>query len=99
MQIIRANHLHVKEKIGKETFCRQQEEGGNKSIIIVGDHAECPQCHRMGRVVWVSKDGVTVGIQCPASHTLTNRPDSRFGTLARPQSKTSRKMVFITEIK
>jgi hypothetical protein len=91
--------LHVEKEIWKEIICGQQEEGGNKNIINVGDHAECPECNRMGQVVWVSKDGKTAGIQCPASHRLTNRPDSRFGTTARPQSKTSRHMVFMTEIK
>ncbi|MGB9925461.1 MAG: hypothetical protein ACPLIG_02210 [Candidatus Bathyarchaeales archaeon] len=29
---------------------------------------EMPQCARMGRIVWVSHDGKTAGIQCPASH-------------------------------
>ena len=99
MQIIRANHLHVEKEIWKENLRRQQEEGGGKNIISVGDHAKCPECHRIGRVVWVSEDGKTEGIQCPASHRLTNRPSSRFGTFARPQSKNSRNMVFITEIK
>jgi hypothetical protein len=99
MQIIRANHLHVEKESWKEILCRQQKEGGNKNIINVGDHADCPECHRIGRVVWVSKDGKTEGIQCPASHRLTNRPNSRFGAVARPRSKTSRNMVFITEIK
>ena len=99
MQIIRANHLHVKKESWKEILRRQQEEGGNKNIVSIGDHAECPQCNRMGHVVWVSKDGKTSGIQCSASHRLTNRPDSRFGTVERPQSKTNRNMVFITESK
>jgi hypothetical protein len=99
MQIIRANHLHVKKESWKEILCRQQEEGGNKNIVHVGDHAECPECYRMGHVVWVSKDGKTAGIQCPANHRLTSRPASRFGTVERPQSKTSRNMVFITEIR
>jgi hypothetical protein len=99
MQIVRVNHLHVEKESWKEILCRQQEEGGNQNIVNVGDHVKCPKCSRIGRVVWVSKDGETVGIQCPASHRLTSRPASRFGTVARPQSKTSRNMVFITEIK
>ncbi len=99
MQIIRANHLYVKKENWKENLCRQQEEGGNKNIVNVGDHAECPECKRIGRVVWVSKDGKTAGIQCSASHRQTSRPASRFGTLNRPQSKTSKNMVFIMENK
>ena len=68
-------------------------------MIKVGDLAKCPECNRMGRVVWVSKDGATAGIQCPANHCQTSRPASKFGTVARPRSKNSRNMVFITEIK
>jgi hypothetical protein len=97
MQIIRANHLPVKKESWKENLCRHQEEGGSKNITSVGDRAKCPECKRMGYIVWVSKDGKTEGIQCPASHRQRNRPDSRFGTLNRPQSKNSRNMVFITE--
>jgi len=99
MQIICANHLHVKKENWKEILCRQQEEGGNENIAKIGDYAKCPECSRIGRVVWISKDGVSAGIQCPASHRLTSRPASRFGTIARPRSKNSRNMVFIMEIK
>ena len=99
MQVIRANHLHIEKEVKDEIFRRHQEEGGNKNIVNVGDHTKCPECNRISRVVWISKDGETAGIQCPASHRLTSRPDSRLGTLKRPQSKTSRNMVFITEIK
>jgi len=53
----------------------------------------------MGRVVWISKDGVAAGIQCSANHRQTSRPASKFGTVARPRSKNIRNMVFITEIK
>jgi hypothetical protein len=67
-------------------------------MTTVGEHMKCPECNRMGRVVWVSTDGQTAGIQCPASHRQANRPDSKLGTLKRPQSKTSRNMVFITDI-
>jgi hypothetical protein len=99
MQIIRANHLHAKKKNWKEILCRQQEEGGNKNIVNVGDHAKCPQCTRIGRVVWLSQDGQTAGIQCPATHRQMNRPDSRLGSNARPQSKPSKNMVFLMAIK
>jgi hypothetical protein len=99
MQILRANNLHVEKENREKDFRKHQEEGGNKNIINVGDQANCPECKRTGRVVWVSKDGKTAGIQCPASHRMTNRPVSRFGTLERPQSKASRNMVFMMEIK
>jgi len=67
-------------------------------MIKVGDHVGCPECNKMSRVVWLSADGTRVGIQCAASHHLTNRQESRFGTLARPKSKSSRNMVFITNV-
>ncbi|MBT0159914.1 hypothetical protein G4O51_08010 [Candidatus Bathyarchaeota archaeon A05DMB-2] len=99
MQIIRANHLHIKKESWKEILRRQQEERGNKNIIKVGDCAEGPECSRMGRIVWISKDGKKAGIQYPASHRLTSRPASRLGIVEHPQSKTSKNMVFITENK
>ena len=98
MQIIRANHLHVKKEKWKETLRRQQEEGGNKKIVIIGDHAKCPQCDRMGHVVWVSQDGKTAGIKCSATHSQMNRPNSRLGSNDRPQSKSSKNMVFLMDI-
>ena len=68
-------------------------------MVAVGDHAKCPECNRIGRVVWVSKDGKKEGIRCPASHCQASRPDSMFGSTARPRTKSSRNMVFITEIR
>ena len=68
-------------------------------IVNVGDYAKCPECNRVGRVVWISKDGKTAGIKCPAVHRQTSRPDSRLGSLKRNPSKASRNMVFITKIK
>jgi hypothetical protein len=99
MQIFRATHLHGKKEIGKEAVCRQQEEGGEQKIVNVGDHTKCPQCDKMGRIVWISQDRKTAGIQCPATHHQMNRPDSRFGSNARPQSKANKNMVFLVEIK
>jgi hypothetical protein len=99
MQIICANHLPVKKKSWKEILRRQQEEGGNKNIVNLGDHTKCPQCARIGRVVWVSHDGKTAGIQCSASHRQMSRPDSRLGSNNRPHSKTDKNMVFLMDIK
>ena len=98
MQIIRATHLHGKKEIEQEIVCRQQEEGGTQEIVNVGDHTKCPQCDKIGRVVWISEDRKTAGIQCPASHHQIDRPDSRFGSNARPQSKANKNMVFLVEI-
>jgi hypothetical protein len=99
MQIIRADYLHVKKEIWKEIVRGQQEEGGKQNIVKVGDHTKCPQCDKIGRIVWISEDKKTAGIQCPASHHQMNRPNSRFGSNARPQSKANKNMVFLVEIK
>ncbi len=52
----------------------------------------------MSHVVWMSKDGKTAGIQCPASHSQMSRPSSLMGSKARPQSKAGRNMVFLVGI-
>jgi hypothetical protein len=99
MQNIRANQLHFKKETSKEIVCGQQEEGGSKNIVNLGDHTKCPQCDRIGRVVWISQDKKTAGIQCPATHHQMNRPNSRLGSNARPQSKANKNTVFLVEIK
>jgi len=53
----------------------------------------------MGRIVWVSQDGKTAGIQCSASHRQMSRPVSKLGSNARPQSKADKNMVFLLKIK
>ena len=53
----------------------------------------------MGRVVWVSKDGKTAGVQCSAVHSQLSRPSSEMGSKARPLSKAGKNMIFIIEIK
>jgi hypothetical protein len=67
-------------------------------MVKIGDHAQCPQCNEIGRVVWVSQDGKRAGIQCPGNHTQMSRGYSKLGSTARPQTKRMRKMVFLIEI-
>lgn len=66
--------------------------------INLGDPAKCPQCGRIGRVVYISHDGKVVGIQCPQSHTQISRGASRLGSTSRPQTKPDKNMVFLTEV-
>jgi hypothetical protein len=99
MQVIRANHLHGKKEDNKESLRKHQEERRGKNIIKIGDQTECPECRTTSRVVWMSQDGKTAGIQCPASHSLAEYAKSGFALSANSSRKTSRKMVFITEIK
>ena len=67
-------------------------------MVNISDQIKCPKCSRMSRVVWVSKDKKTAGIQCPASHSQMSRPSSLMGSKARPQSKAGRNMVFLVGI-
>ncbi len=62
----------------------------------VGDRAECPQCRREARVVWVSKDGKTVAIRCIGYHSQLSLPPTRFRK--NVQSKTKKGMVFLIEV-
>ena len=90
--------MHIQKENWKEVLCEQQEEGGNKSIITVGNHKKCPQCEKIGRVVWISQDKKTAGIQCTATHRQMSRPDSRLGSNARPKSKARKNMAFLVDI-
>ena len=69
-----------------------------RALVKIGDHTKCPQCGRMGRVVWVSQNGKQAGIQCPASHSQLSRGDSILGSTARPQTRPKKNMVFLVEI-
>jgi len=64
-------------------------------MVAIGDYAQCPQCTRMGRVVWVSQNGDTIGIQCHTSHSLVNHPDA-FGFIRSP-SKARKDSVFLVK--
>jgi hypothetical protein len=67
-------------------------------MVKIGDHVRCPQCNEIGRVVWVSQDGKRAGIRCPRHHNQMIRGHSKFGSTARPQTKSQKNMVFLMEI-
>jgi len=67
-------------------------------MVEIGDHARCPQCNEVGRVVWVSQDEKRAGIRCPRHHNQMSRGLSKFGSTARPQTKTQKNMVFLIDI-
>jgi hypothetical protein len=64
-------------------------------MITMGDFAQCPECARMGRVVWVSENGATVGIKCSASHHREGSSDA-YG-FQRSASKASKNSVFLVK--
>ncbi len=65
-------------------------------MVYLGDYVQCPQCNRMGRVVWVSKNGSVMGVQCAASHCMENVSDP-FGYIHR-RSKPQKNSVFLVKI-
>jgi hypothetical protein len=67
-------------------------------MVKIGEDIKCPKCFGMARVVWISKDNLTAGIKCPASHRQMSRSDSKLGSAKRPQSKLGKNMVFLIDI-
>jgi len=64
-------------------------------IAQIGDYAQCPECTRLGRIVWVSQNKQVVGIQCSASHIPESRPD-QYG-FSRKAAKANKNSVFLVE--
>jgi len=62
-------------------------------MVSVGNLAQCPQCARMGRVVWISQNGQIIGIRCSAIHRLESYPNS-YG-FTRSPSKANKNSVFL----
>jgi hypothetical protein len=69
---------------------------GSETLVHLGDYEHCPQCARMGRVVWISSDGKVMGVQCSASHCLESKADLQ--GFFRPQSKPHKNSVFLVDI-
>jgi hypothetical protein len=64
-------------------------------MVCIGDYAQCPECTRMGRIVWVSDNKQMVGIQCSASHSLDRGPDA-YG-FTRKAAKANKNSVFLVK--
>ncbi len=64
-------------------------------MLKIGDSAQCPECARMGHIVWISQNGMIIGIQCSASHRRDNGYDS-YG-FKRSSSKANRNSVFLVK--
>jgi hypothetical protein len=64
-------------------------------MLQIGDYAKCPECTKIGRIVWISKNKLVVGIQCSESHSLRNQPDS-YG-FSRKTSRANKNSVFLVE--
>jgi hypothetical protein len=66
-----------------------------KHMVKIGDSMKCPECANMGHIVWVSKNGKTVGVQCSESHNIGGRVDS-YG-FKRAASKVNKNSVFLVK--
>jgi hypothetical protein len=64
-------------------------------MVSIGNYARCPECTRMGRVVWISQNGQIVGIRCSKSHLVQNQPNA-YG-FTRSPSKTNKNSVFLVK--
>ncbi len=61
----------------------------------IGDFMQCPQCSRMGRIVWISLNRDTIGIQCSAIHHIEN--SSNYYGFTHPPSKAHKNTVFLVK--
>ncbi len=64
-------------------------------MMHIGDNAKCPECTRIGRIVWISQNKQIIGIQCAASHSAESRPNS-YG-FSRKASKGNKNSVFLVK--
>ena len=82
------NRLYSKKGTGAKEAVGQ--------VVCVGDQRNCPQCQSAGRVVWVSLDKKTMGVQCHMNHREAERPASKYGATIVRSGKTKKNIVFIT---
>ncbi len=64
-------------------------------MVKIGDCVKCPECAHMGHIVWVSKNGQVVGIQCSETHNVEGHTDS-YG-FKRSSSKANKNSVFLVK--
>ncbi len=83
---------------GQELFVKKSAIKEIPLHINIGDRMKCPECETLGRVVWVSQNGRTVGVRCGASHVEISRTDSKYGPRVMPSTKTRKNLVFLTTI-
>ena len=83
-----------RERTRKEQAAKQKIQ----SEVNVGDQMKCPECETMGRVVWLSQDKKTMGVQCPASHGELKKPKSQYGATQVLSTKTRKNVVFLTAV-
>ena len=81
--------------------CSGKEKAPKRGIqteVCVGDAKKCPECENTGRVVWISGDKKTMGVQCRASHQDARRADTKFGATIVSSGKSRKNVVFLTRL-
>jgi hypothetical protein len=76
---------------------KQTETQGSQLSVNIGDPVKCPECKTMARVIWVSQDKKTMGVQCHASHREADKPGSKFKSTVH-STKTRRNVVFLLPV-
>ena len=90
----------AQEENNSELFTKEKaSKRGAQFAITIGDASKCPECETMGRVIWVSQDKKTMGVQCRASHREASRPQSQYGATKVPSTKTKKNVVFLTPVR
>jgi hypothetical protein len=82
----------------KERFRKGKVAKGSQLVVTIGDPKRCPGCGSTGRVVWISEDKKTMGVQCRASHSDVGRENSRFGARVIVSTKSRKNVVFLTAL-
>ena len=81
--------------------CSRKEKASKRGIqaeVCVGDAKKCPECENTGRVVWISGDKKTMGVQCRSSHQDVRRADTKFGATIVSSGKSRKNVVFLTRL-
>jgi hypothetical protein len=63
-------------------------------MVQIGDFVQCPECTRLGRIVWISQNKQVVGIQCSVSHSAESRDSYGF---SRKAAKANKNSVFLVK--
>jgi hypothetical protein len=94
------NGASAQKENKQELFSREQAvKQGIQFGVSVGDPSKCPECATMGRVIWISQDKKTMGVQCRASHREASRPESKKGVTVVRSNKTKKNVVFLTPVR
>ncbi len=98
---VKSGALAQQEEINLDVSLRKEAARRRLQSVVtvfnVGDHTKCPECAAMGRVVYVSQDKKTMGVQCPASHR-GSKSESKYGATAVTLTKTRKNVVFLTTV-